>query len=120
MNIPTPYSDELLTSWLFRVTRSNHTRNSIIVDKLFKLKRFYKKDFDLYNFTETNLNIFYKITNLSNIEELQLRKYHGFLEENINIDGRKRWILLIAYSEFEYNSRRGIRMGSRAGLFSRE
>ena len=72
MNIPTPYYDELLTSWLFRIARANHTRNSIIVDKLFKLKRFYKKDFDLYNFTETNLNIFYKVTGLSNIENLQL------------------------------------------------
>lgn len=101
MNIPTPYYDELLTSWLFRISRANHTRNSIIVDKLFKLKRFYKKDFDLYNFTETNLNIFYKITNLSNIEELQLRKYHGFLEENINIDGRKRWITPISITSYK-------------------
>lgn len=101
MNIPTPYYDELLTSWLFRISRANYTRISVIVDKLFKLKRFYERDFDLYNFSKIELNTFYKITKLFNIEELQLRKYNGFLEENIDIKGRKRWISPISSTSYK-------------------
>ncbi|MCG3669292.1 TniQ family protein [Aliarcobacter butzleri] len=101
MNIPTPYYDELLTSWLFRISRANYTRISVIVDKLFKLKRFYERDFDLYNFSKIDLNTFYKITKLSNIEELQLRKYNGFLEENIDIKGRKRWLTPISSTSYK-------------------
>lgn len=101
MNIPTPYYDELLTSWLFRISRANYTRISVIVDKLFKLKRFYERDFDLYNFSKIDLNTFYKITKLSNIEKLQLRKYNGFLEENIDIKGRKRWLTPISNTSYK-------------------
>lgn len=101
MNIPTPYYDELLTSWLFRISRANYTRISVIVDKLFKLKRFYERDFDLYNFSKIELNTFYEITKLFNIEELQLRKYNGFLEENIDIKGRKRWISPISSTSYK-------------------
>lgn len=108
MNIPTPYYDELLTSWLFRISRANYTRISVIVDKLFKLKRFYERDFDLYDFSKIDLNTFYKTTNLSNIEELQLRRHNGFLEENIDIKGRKRWIapiLSTSYKNIFYSTR---------------
>ncbi|MFW2600335.1 TniQ family protein [Aliarcobacter butzleri] len=101
MNIPIPYHDELLTSWLFRISRANYTRISVIVNKLFKIKRFYERDFDLYDFSKIDLNTFYKITNLSNIEELQLRKYIGFLEENINTKNKKRWFVPISTTSFK-------------------
>lgn len=101
MNIPIPYHDELLSSWLFRISRANYTRISVIVNKLFKIKRFYERDFDLYDFSKIDLNTFYKITNLSNIEKLQLRKYHGFLKENINTKNRKRWLVPISTTSFK-------------------
>ena len=47
MNIPIPYHDELLT-WLFRISRANYTRISVIVNKLFKIKRFYEKKILIY------------------------------------------------------------------------
>lgn len=101
MNIPIPYYDELLTSWLFRISRANYTRISVIVNKLFKIKRFYERDFDLFDFSKIDLATFYKITNLSNIEELQLRKYIGFLEESINTKNKKRWIVPISITSFK-------------------
>lgn len=101
MNIPIPYHDELLSSWLFRISRANYTRISVIVNKLFKIKKFYKRDFDLYDFSKIDLNTFYKTTNLSNIEKLQLRKYIGFLEENINTKNKKRWFVPISTTSFK-------------------
>lgn len=99
MFIPKPYNDELLSSWFFRISRANYTRLSNIVSKLLLLKRFYKKDLDLYDFSKIDLKIFYKLTKIKNINKYQLRKYTSFLEEDLNQIPRRRWVTPIQYKK---------------------
>lgn len=92
MIIPKPFDDELLSSWLFRISRANYTRLSTITQKIFHMKNIHLKDIDLYDFSIIDLNKFREITHCKNISKHQLLQYNGFLEEKINIYGRKRWI----------------------------
>lgn len=99
MFIPKPYSDELLSSWIFRISRANYTRQSNIISKLFLTKRFYKKDLDLFDFSKIDLSLFYKLTKIKSINKYQLRKYTSFLEEDLDQIPRRRWITPIQYKK---------------------
>lgn len=92
MYIVKPYNDELLSSWLFRISKANYTRLSNITKKFFGIRNMHQIDFDLYDFSKINLENFYTITQINNIEKYQLTKYISYIEESINTFGRKRWI----------------------------
>jgi len=92
-----PYNDELLSSWFIRLARVNHTNVSSIVRYIFQddllsehTKKFHIKDMDLYELSDEQKNILYLNTGVS-INELQLFKYSGFLDESID-RYKKLWI----------------------------
>lgn len=92
MNKCYPYKDELLSSLIFRISRANYTSVSNITNYIFKTKGLYLKDIDLYNFSKDELLSINKLLNIKNIRKYQLLKYIGYIEENFNFNGRKRWI----------------------------
>ncbi len=82
-----PYKDELLSSWLFRLSRANYTNIITIYNSLFHIKNLHKKDIDYYRFTDKSLKVF-----SIPIKKYQLLRLEGYLEEEFNTDGRHRWI----------------------------
>lgn len=92
MNVLSPYNDELLSSLIFRISRANYTSVSNITKYIFKTKGLQLKDLDLYNFSKNELSFIKNTLRIRDITNYQLLKYTGYLEEQINFDGRKRWI----------------------------
>lgn len=92
-----PYNDELLSSWFIRLARVNHANVSSIVKYIFSdnilsihTKKFHTKDIDLYKLTSEQKEILYTKTDIK-IDNLQLFKYSGFLDEIID-RYKKLWI----------------------------
>jgi hypothetical protein len=97
MFIEKPYNDELLSSWLMRLAKINYTNLSSMLHYILKktLKNNHNltlhiKDLDLYNFNDTQKLAIYEVTKVK-IENYQLLKYIGFLDEDITTK-KKLWI----------------------------
>lgn len=97
MFVVKPYKDELLSSWFIRLAKVNHTNVSSIIKYIFSdnilslhTKKLHTKDIDLYEFTNEQQEILYAQTGIK-IENLQLFKYSGFLDEKID-RYKKLWV----------------------------
>lgn len=92
MNLVKPFNDELLSSWLFRLSRVNYTNLENIYYRLFTKKLFYIKDIDLYTLKENDLKKDIDFLTIEDLQNHQLVKLEGYIEETINKDGRHRWV----------------------------
>ena len=92
MFIEKAYPDELLSSYLFRLSRLNFTSLSNIFNILFATKKLYIKDIDIFSFKDSDLKNNQNILTTNLIKKHQLLQYETYLEESIFKDGRHRWI----------------------------
>lgn len=97
MFIVKPYGDELLSSWFIRLARQNYTNVSTMICHIFKdnvlsehTTKLHIKDIDLYRLNKKQKYILFKTTGIR-INNLQLFKYSGFLNEAVD-RYRKLWI----------------------------
>jgi len=92
--ITKPFEDELLSSWLFRLSRINFTNLINIHNFLFKTKNLHTIDIDIYELSNNQLEEISMKTKYSivDIKNLQLLKYESYLEEEFNSGARHRWI----------------------------
>jgi hypothetical protein len=93
MRIIKPFQDELLSSWIFRLSKVNYTGMSSLLNYIFKSKNLHLKDIDIFRFNLNSLNHLSNLTKIptEKLQSMQLLKYEGYIEEKINYSLRHRW-----------------------------
>jgi hypothetical protein len=94
-NIPEPYQDELLSSWLTRIAHSYHISLRELLSKHFSEYSLYYRDIDL---THLNMPIINKLSYLTQIStnqlyNMQVLTLEGVIQESIQVETRNKWVI---------------------------
>lgn len=106
-----PYEDELLSSWLTRLSHLNYLSLTTFLGSYFPNKGYSRVDIDLYEYNNSFFQTISKLTKIpiQDIKRLRLFKYEGFIEEKIHTAGRHHWFTPLHSSNEAKNLFFGIR-----------
>lgn len=95
LNPPTPYEDELLSSWITRTALSYYITPAELFSKYFVKYQAYKRDLDIARFDDNFWSVLSSLSQLSVpvLKDMQILDLEGKLQEKIHINQRNRWIV---------------------------
>ncbi len=91
---PKPYADELLSSYLSRLSLAHFVDLSRLMSKHFSHKGFYGVDIDIYRYPKEFWQVLSKMSGVKQkqLKSMQLLNYAGYIQEDVKRAGKQLWI----------------------------
>ena len=91
---PDPYSDELLSSYLSRLSLAHFVDLTRLMSKHFSHKGFYSVDIDIYTYPSEFWRSLSEMSGLSKeqLKKMQILDWAGYIQESVQRVGKQQWV----------------------------